>query len=166
VELTIKANKDTYTLDLGGRTAAEFRKLLETGDPAPPAVDLEAQLRNTGDKEITVLVGGDDTQLLMDLKGPGAVVAKRNPNVTDERRGARRVTLAPGQATVIPIKRLAFGFRMIGKVAYWLEPGDYTLTVSYRTAVSPPPPNTKEPPENFGQVAVISAPVTLKVVAK
>jgi hypothetical protein len=94
------------------------------------------------------------------------VVANSKLIFTRERRGAERVTLAPGKATVIPIKRLAFGYRMAGTFAYWLEPGDYTLTVSYRTAVSPPPPNTKEQPANFGQVTVISAPVTLKVVAK
>jgi hypothetical protein len=168
VELTTKVNKDTYTLDLGGRTAAEFRKLLETSRPAPspPAVDLEVQLRNTGDKEITLLIGGDDAKLLMDLKGPGAVVANSWVAFTDERRAAKRVTLAPGKGTVIPIKRLAFGYRMAGQFAYWLEPGDYTLTLSYKTAVSPPPPNAKEQRANFGQVTVISAPVTLKVVAK
>ncbi len=168
VELTLKANKDTYTLDLGGKTAAEFRKLLETAVPAPepPQVDLEMQLKNTGDKKITLLVGGDETLLLMNLKGPGAVTVNSKLDFDDNLKQAKRVTLAPGESSTMPIKRLAFGRRLVGKYAYWLEPGDYTLTIEYRTAVSPPPPNTKEQPANFGQVPVISAPIQLKVVAK
>jgi hypothetical protein len=171
VELTIKANKDTYTLDLGGRTPAEFRKLLETADPAPPppTVDLEVHLRNTGDKQITVLVGGDQTFLLMDLKGPGALTASSKRAFDSDLQPSKRISLAPGKSTTIPIEWLAYGHRMAAEYWYWLEPGDYTFTIEYRTAVSPAPPNTntkEDDPPNFGQVTVISAPIKLKVVAK
>jgi hypothetical protein len=54
-----------------------------------------------------------------------------------------------------------------GTASYWLEPGDYTLIATYKTAVSPAPPGSKDGGNflgvGFGQVTVITAPVKLKV---
>src|SRR5437764_484487 len=64
VEAKLVAKKATYTVDLGGKTAEEFRQGLKDAEktgrypPAPP-VDLVLELRNTGDKEVQVWTSGD-----------------------------------------------------------------------------------------------------------
>ena len=65
----------SYTLDLGGKTADEVRKQIEAGDyPPPPTVDLSLELRNTGDKDLLIRMGGTTTIIDLDLKGPAAVI--------------------------------------------------------------------------------------------
>src|SRR5262249_29457079 len=62
LELRLVSQKDTYALDLGGKNADAFRKLLNAkGEklPAPPKVDLVFELRNTGAKELQVWIAGD-----------------------------------------------------------------------------------------------------------
>jgi hypothetical protein len=168
LELKINAKKNNYTLDLGGKTAKDFRKELETTDkmPAPPQVDLELELRNTGDKEIQVLIGGDETRMNLDLQGPAAVSANSKLFFTKIFIAAKTVTLAPGKSTTVPVKSLSYGHRNASKYAYWLEPGQYTLTATYVTGVSPPPQGSKEKRKDFGTVTVTSAPVKLTVEAK
>src|SRR5688572_8842623 len=68
VEAKLVAKKATYKLDLGGKSADEFKKdvraAFQTGEGVPPAVAvaLELQLRNTGDKAVQVWVEGDATR--------------------------------------------------------------------------------------------------------
>jgi hypothetical protein len=168
LELKIKAKKNSYVLDLGGKNAKDFRKELETTNkmPAPPQVDLELELRNTGDKEIQVLVGGDETKMNLDLQGPAAVSANSKLFFTTIFIMAKSVVLPPGKSTTIPVKSLAYGHRNASKYAYWLEPGQYSLTATYVTGVSPPPQGSKEKRKDFGTVTVTSAPIKLMVEAK
>src|SRR5262245_10231679 len=69
LELRLVAKKTKYPLDLGGKTAKEFKKQLEeakkTGNqlPEPPAVDFTLELKNTGDKDIQIQVEGDANPL-------------------------------------------------------------------------------------------------------
>src|SRR5262245_39912484 len=68
LEAILTANKTTYKVDLGGKTAEEVSKQIKDADqpdqfPAAPEVDLTLELKNTGEKEIQVWVGGDATLL-------------------------------------------------------------------------------------------------------
>lgn len=163
------AKKDTYVLDLGGKTPEEFRKLVQKSFPLAPPVDLELEFRNGGTKDLTFLVGGTnpDIPLLLKLDGPGAVnivvpaVHKAMVNIPP-----KQVTLAPGKTHTLPIKSLMTNhIGRAGTASYWTEPGDYTLTATYKTAVSPVPKGAKDNGRGFGPVAVISAPVKLNVMA-
>jgi RNA polymerase sigma factor (sigma-70 family) len=174
LEARLVAKRDSYVLDLGGKTPEEFRKGIENVYPATPAVDLELEFRNSGDKEFTFVVGGSypDIPLLLKLEGPGAVnVTLPAQNAPGARGLFTKVTLAPGKTHTLPItslmtKRLG----REGTASYWLEPGDYTLIATYKTAVSPAPAGSKDGAEllgqgfpGFGQVTVVTAPVKLKV---
>jgi hypothetical protein len=164
------AKKGTYLLDFDGKTPEEFRKLLKDSRPPAPVVDLELEFRNSGDKELTFLVGGSnpDIPLFLKLDGPGAV------NVTlPELLSAmlsmppKQVTLAPGKTHTLPIKSLMTErIGREGTASYWLEPGDYTLIATYQTFVSPVPEGAKDNGKGFGLVTVTSAPVKLEVTQK
>src|SRR5262249_45105316 len=140
------------------------------GLPLPtPRVEVTLELRNTGDKEIKVLVGGDGSEVMLDLQGPGAVRVRPNTFSTTEYRASDVVALAPGKSHVLTVSNLSFGHRGTSDLAYWTRPGDYTLTATYHTAVSPRPKGAREAPSflpDFGHVAATSAPIKLKVVDK
>ena len=199
LELKLTAKKDTYTLDLGGKTAEEFRKTVEASAkklgardlPVPPTVDLTLELRNTGDKEIKFLVGGRNVPsvptLTLGLKGPGAVqfpVFGPRAAIPEARIPPQEVTLAPGKTHILQqTTSLSLGFppgiNRNGQVAYWTQPGEYVVTFTYQTAVSPAPlvakakgglDPTKPPvlvltaPKGFGMVTLTSNSIRLKVV--
>jgi hypothetical protein len=170
LEARLIAKKDTYGLDLGGKTAAEFRKLIKSSNVPAPAVDLELEFRNTGDKDFTFLVGGfaPDIPLLLKLEGPGAVnLSLPAMFVRIPSKPPQKVTLAPGKTHVLPIRGLMTSrLNRDGTASYWTEPGDYTLIATYKTSVSPAPKGAKDNGQGFGQVTVTSAPVKLKVVQK
>src|SRR5262249_42869933 len=148
LEVRLVAKKGTYTLDLGGKTPEQFRKLLHDGPrPASPEVDLVLEFRNTGDKEIKFLVGGanPDIPLLLQLHGHGAVnvslpaLMSDTPIVPPE-----SVSLAPGKSYALPIKSLMTkNLGRDGSASYWTEPGEYKLIATYQTAVSPAPKDAK-----------------------
>jgi hypothetical protein len=171
VEARLVAKKATYTLDLGGKTAKEFQKLIadaeDTGRyPPPPAVELVLELRNTSAKDVQIWVSGDPTQVLLDLKGPGAVNVAAKMAFTLEFRVPKAMTLAPGKSHTIAIPKLQYGFRGLANLSYWTAPGEYTLTASFQTAIAPAPPGVKPEPDGFGKVTLTSAPVKIKVEAK
>jgi hypothetical protein len=168
LEVRLIANKDTYSLDRGGKTAAQYRKSLQEalaadGFPATPPVDLVLEFRNTGDQEIQVWIGGDTTELKLELDGPGVVTGVSRRAVTEELRKPKTVTIAPGKSYTLPIKELEYGTRSQVDGAYWTEAGDYTLTATYKTAVSPAPKGAKGAGGGFGFVTARSAPIKLKV---
>jgi hypothetical protein len=170
VTAKLVAKKTTYQLDLGGKTGDEFRKMLKDAEksgrtPPAPAVDLVLELTNTSDKDVMVWIGGDPTQIILNLKGPSAVSVSPLRPFTTEFRAPRPVTLGPGKTTSLPIASLSYGFRGQASQAYWTEPGEYTLTASFTTGISPAPPGTKEE-AGFGKVTLTAAPVQLKVEAK
>src|SRR5262249_22841377 len=161
----------------------EFRK--EVGTKPPPAeVDLELEVRNTGDKEIRIYTvgeyelgkrqdGGDYVELGFKLEGPGAVSGTlQEAYTTPATPGPASTALAPGKSFRLPIKRLLYGTPGVAthiyKAACWTQPGEYTLTASFKTGVSPAPEGAKDTgfAGGFGYVTLTSAPVTLQVVDK
>jgi RNA polymerase sigma factor (sigma-70 family) len=174
LEARLVAKQDTYTLDRGGRSAEEYAKQVrdaaEGGNPLPtPGVELTLELRNTGAKEIKILVGGDGSSVMLDLQGPGAVRVSPNIPVTLIYLHSDIVAIAPGKSHVLTLSNLSFGHRGMGDLAYWTRPGDYTLTATYHTALSPTPRGAQKAPDfypNFGHVAATSAPIKLKVIEK
>src|SRR5690349_19927261 len=66
VQARLESRKPSYTLDLGGMTAEQFRKQVRDADtmgayPPAPAVDLVLSLHNSGDRDIDIRVGGTTT---------------------------------------------------------------------------------------------------------
>jgi len=157
----------SYLLDLGDKTADQVRKQIEAGDyPTPPAVDLILELRNAGDKDLLIRMGGTTTIIDLDLKGPAAVTVTFKGRLTNQLAVApKTITLAPGKSQSVPISSLSFGFKDT-HAAYWLAPGKYTLTASYKTTVSPAPAKAVGADEGFGEVTIISAPLIVTVEGK
>jgi hypothetical protein len=155
---TLVVNQASYVLN-PAHSGAAFRSQmdeLKAGRgrgplPAPPAVDLTFRIANTTEKPVSIEVGGDNSQMILKLEGPGAVTMDNNVAMTMEFRMGAPVTIAAGKTHDLKIASLAFGVRGISKYAYWTEPGDYTLTASYTYGIS----------EKQGTVT--SAPVILKV---
>lgn len=170
VELSI-SGKTTYTLDLGGKTPEQFKKLIEdAGDdaaklPKRPAVELKLVIKNTGDKPVTVWTKGDPVVIGLKLKGDGAVTAKPQGIFTQEYREPEGTEVAPGKTAEIPLKELAGGFRMRSEFAYWTKPGEYELWVTLKTGVTPPPAGSKDR-DGAGEVTLTSAAVKIKIEAK
>jgi hypothetical protein len=171
VQARLESRKAGYTLDLAGMTAEQFRKLVRDADttgsyPPAPSVDLVLSLHNGGDKDVDVRVGGTTTIVTLDLTGPGALSVPLKLQITSKIVIAPRVvTLKPGQSETIPITSLSYGFKGSHR-AYWTEPGEYTLSASYKTAVSPAPKGSTDAGNGFGSVTITSAPIKVKVKAK
>jgi hypothetical protein len=171
LEAKLVAKQATYTLDFGGLTAEDFRKAIKAGDdtgqyPEAPRVDLVLKLRNTGDHDLQVKLGGTQNVITLDLEGKGAVSAKLKKQITPKFIVASKpLTLAPGKGESVPITSLSYGFKGSDR-AWWTETGEYTLAASYQTEVSPAPKDAKPGPEGFAPVTVTSAPVKVKVEAK
>jgi hypothetical protein len=101
------------------------------GRRPPPAVDLALTLRNTTGQPLRVWVAGPQTELRLDLRGPGAVSLPARGSVE---QAPQAVTLRPGEEYAIPITSLRDGRRWW----YWTEPGDYTLTAQFTTRATTP----------------------------
>jgi hypothetical protein len=145
LEARLVLKTDTYKLDPKQQGKA-FRDSLPKLDkqgpgrlnvrpPEPPTVDITFELKNTGTKDISVVIGGDMCSLDLKLEGRGAVTAPYQMMMTMEYRMGKKVTIEPGKSLTIPIKRLTHGMRGVSSASYWTEPGDYTLSASYRTPV-------------------------------
>ena len=173
LEITLKSRKDTYTLDRGGKSAAEYldqiKKTIEGGEVfLPPEVDLTIEVRNTGNKEITFWTAGDPLKLMLELKGPGAYNATLPIDFTYELRLPKGTAFAPGKSHTFKLSSLRFGFRGDSHAAYWTEEGEYTLSATLQTGVSPIPKDAKEYhfDKTYGLVSLTSTPIKLKVVLK
>jgi hypothetical protein len=172
VEAKLVAKKDTYPLDLGGKTAEEFRKLLkdaETAGPNPPApkVDLILEFTNTSDKDVQIQLGGTRNVITLDLKGPGAdTIVMKNRPMPKFLIVSKTVTLAPGKSESVPVTSLAFGLRNLTHAAYWTAAGEYTLVASYQTSLAPAPKDARDAGNGLGAVTLTTAPIKLKVEAK
>jgi hypothetical protein len=168
VQARLESRKTSYTLDLGSMTAEQFRKQVRDGDttgayPPAPSVDLMLSLHNSGEKEVDIRVGGTTTIVMLDVEGPGALSVPLKRQITSKIVIAPRVvTLKPGQSEAVPITSLSYGFKGSHR-AYWTEPGEYTLTTSYKTAVSPAPKGSTDAGNGFGNVTLTSAPIKIKV---
>jgi hypothetical protein len=182
LEAKLVVKKDTYKLDLSGKTPEEYRDAAKTKPPVVE-VDLALELKNTSDTEITIWIaddygkeerqeGGDYVKLQLDLKGPGAVsVRTALRETTPATPPPRTRAIAAGKTFSIPITTLNYGSHGIAHYeahrASWTEAGEYTLAATFQTAVSPSPKGSKATKwAHFegGYVTATSAPVTLKVV--
>lgn len=174
LELKLVAKNATYTLDRKGRTEPNYHAWvsgrLNERMPPPLPVELVLELRNTGDKPLTVWVEGDGTARGFDLQGKGAVNFKSGGKA--ERRGSPAVgrKLASGQTFTMPVTTLASdawnesGDRSTSWRGYWTEPGEHTLTASFKTAVSPAPQGAMPARDKgYGLVTLLSNPVKIKV---
>jgi len=172
LELLLVAKKDSYTLDLGGRTEAEFREhvraLEKVYRPLPEiAVDLTLELRNTGDKPLSVTFADDEWRTIdmnLKLKGPGVFnIAPRI--IEDASRVLKPATLelAPGKSYSLPITSLGSWKDHIYPYVYWTQTGEYALAVSWQTKVSPPPKGAAPAGPTAGFVTLTSNQVRLKV---
>jgi hypothetical protein len=124
--------------------------------PLPPEVDMELELRNTSGREMTLVVGHGRSQLALSLDGPGAATV--NGGLPGTYEGRREIKLAPDQVHKIPVKRLQHGAG--GQAgSYWTEPGDYTLSATYKLTVKADSDSQKD-----RQIEVTSPPVKIKVV--
>lgn len=156
-----------YTLDLGGKTADEFAKSLK-GDKVPPSpkVDLKLVLKNTSKEDVQVWTAGDPVVITYTLKGKGAESAKPMLAFTQEFRLPKAVKVEAGKAVELPIKSLTGGFRGASEFNYWTLPGEYELTATITTGVSPKPKGADDAGEGFGKVSVASKPLKITVEEK
>jgi hypothetical protein len=176
--------KEAYALDLGGKTPEQYR---DDAKKTPPKVDVDLvlELKNTSDKEIKIWIvgdlrteksqaGGDYVTLELVLQGPGALNV---PGVEIAKTPATPPptvqAIAPGKTWSLPVTSLCYGTHGVAlhrtNRSCWTEPGDYTLTATFKTAVSPKPEGAKETTwAHFegGLVTVTTPPVKLKVVEK
>jgi hypothetical protein len=135
----VRAKELTFTLDLGGKTPDAFRRQLREAAgtdrlPLPPAVNLGLEFRNATNREVRIWVGGDTSELQLDLQGPGAVSVAARSGLDEAFLTQKAVKLAPHQPYTLPIKHLVYGTRGAVRYAYWTEPGEYTLTARYKAA--------------------------------
>jgi hypothetical protein len=154
LEAKLILGKDNYTIT-PEQTGDGFRQRIRAGArggtmPAPPDVDMTLELKNTGTAPVVFAIDSDASSVGLALAGPGAVTADSNLAMTMEFRLGRPMSVAPGQTYTIPIKSLRFGVRGISKMAYWTEPGEYTLTASFTTH----PPNQSDRPVTITAPAV------------
>jgi hypothetical protein len=169
VEVRLIANKTSYKLDLGGKTAAEFKELLAKAGksggilPTPPAVDLQFEVVNTSDKAIQIWHKGDPVRLVLDVTGPDAMRVHSNRPMTLEFRLPVPMTLEPGKSLQIPITSLTFGHRGVSEMAYWMKAGEYSIVANFHTAISPAPKGSKPAEQGFGTLVLKSAEVKVKV---
>lgn len=155
------AGPATFTLDLEGKTPAEFRRALRaaSGDdlPPPPVVNLVLEIHNDGREVLPLRFRDEGAELSLDLQGPGAVsvpapraaLAWPDPGV---------VRLGPGETLRLPIRRLIYGSRGSVRYAYWTEPGEYTLSIRLRL------PTGNGVLARVQEVAATTSPVAVRVV--
>jgi hypothetical protein len=168
LQLKVLAKKDAYKSEL---TSQELKKLVEMAEktgkyPNPPEVDLVLQITNRSDKELSFWNRGDPVKIGFELKGPGAVPVKPMLAFTTDFRAPEATKLAPGKTYEIPVKSLRFGFRGASEMVFWTDPGEYTLTANYATALSPAPEGLTKDESGFARVTLVSEPVKIKVEKK
>jgi hypothetical protein len=145
-------------LDFQGQTPEQYREELrereQTGRlPKPPEVDLTLDVENTTGRELQVWINGPQTELRLDLHGPGAI-ALNSVQATESR--PQSITLAPGEHYSLRIVRLEEHAPWKPHFWYWTAPGTYSLTARLTTTVASPGSGSR-------RVTIRSAPVTIQV---
>jgi hypothetical protein len=139
LQARLVAKKDTYKLDLQGKTAEEFRELIVANikdpfKPLPPApkIDVILILHNPTDKDIKLIIEpGDEFPgpgMSLELKGPGAFAVSSPPSPLKFFESGYALTIPAGK-TVERGVLMNWGIKRQFHYAYWLKPGDYTLSV-------------------------------------
>jgi hypothetical protein len=138
LEVRLVAHKESYVLDLGGKSAEQFRKQILDFEkkgrdlPQPPAVDLVLELRNTSDKDLHVCLGQGDYGLIhgltLELKGPGALKASF-ANARGAQVPPTIVDVPAGKTHKVVLTRLETSDGRTYRAVYWTQPGEYTLVL-------------------------------------
>jgi hypothetical protein len=157
------ANRKQYELDLGGLRPAEFSQEILFGHPPTPLVELSLELRNTGNKPLTIRRHGIRLdQPTFYLVGPGAMNFFELPENTQvigvNEPKTPSIVLAPGATYTCRIVSLGNSDR-----AYWLLPGDYNLYARCDGAISPTPKRADDAGDGYGYVTLRTPPVKLGV---
>jgi hypothetical protein len=159
------ADKNTYDLDLGRKSAEEFSKLiLGATKPPTPIVNLTLKVKNTGKKEIKFSTQSEHIEL--HLVGDGAINLPSGFGqwivLPDTKPPC---SLAAGETRSIHLTSLQYeesGNRSLNR-AYWLVPGDYTIFVTYNAFAFLPAEREKKGARESGSVAVRCPPIKLTV---
>jgi hypothetical protein len=170
VKAKIVAKKTAFNLDLGGKTAKEYKDALKNFDPKAlpplPQVDMALELTNTSDGDVQVWMTGTPVKMMLELKGPGAVSVTPRQFFPAIFILPKPVTLKAGKSQTLPIATLSYGRRGIEHRAYWTEPGEYSLQANFITGINPPPKGVQPERGGFGKVTITSEPIKVKVKAK
>jgi hypothetical protein len=185
LELKLSAKKDTYVLDLGGKSEEDFRKLLkELADaqakspdkdlaakvPPAPKVDLMLELRNTGKEKVTFLFRR--RAFYYSKATPEERLARGLMGI--ELKGPAAVNLAPAKTSpplpdaegyggidLLPGKSFSWPVQSLNYNrqygAYWLQPGEYVLRLKLQAAVG------EAPSGRFTPVTITSNSIELKI---
>jgi hypothetical protein len=104
---------------------------------APPALGLAVEVKNTRSRPVQVQFD-NDTELLLDVTGPGVVRLPAPPGTEPRFLLPRtlRLLLDEGcEGFTLTIDRLESGSRRHLEYVYLTEPGEYTLTVRLRVRI-------------------------------
>lgn len=126
--------------------------------PLPPEVDMELEIRNTTGRELTLLVGPGQSHVDLKLEGPGAETVSGGVPMLIE--GRRELKLGPDSVHKVPVKRLQHGPNG-QKASYWTEPGEYTLTATFKAVQKATAEGQPDKP-----IEVTAPAVKIKVVEK
>jgi hypothetical protein len=127
------AAQRTFLLNLAGRSPEEYRRQLRaSGLPRGPRVDLALEVRNDGRRPVVLHVGGERSQLDLDLHGPGVLTLSGKGEAPPFLESRPPVKLDPGASYYLPIPYLIGGRPEQLQGVYWTAPGRYTLSVHYR----------------------------------
>jgi WD40 repeat protein len=162
LEAELTSQKETYALDLNGKTPDDFAKQVQ-GWPLPPSprVNLVLTLRNKGNK---ALIFHRDISVYLHLTGDGAMNHPMYVYQTEGRREEpKMVTLAPGKTYEIPIQSLDCGD---SGQSYWLLPGEYMLHASCFVTLTPAPVRDDKSSGDLGFISIKPPPLQVKVVAE
>jgi hypothetical protein len=99
--------------------------------PAPPDVDLNLCITNTGKEKVSVYFGAGPSHFTLTLKGPGVTTANPGDYTVDFGQ-THELVLKPGTNFQIPLKRLADGVGASQRLIYPTAPGEYTLSATYQ----------------------------------
>jgi hypothetical protein len=114
--------------------SADFRRDLEEGRrtgrlPPPPAVSRDLRLRNTGRRELVLLLEEGKFRFRIDLQGPRVVRIPVQGEGLKPFTAPGKVRVPPGGTCVVPVVRLSEDLDGKLRYVYWTEPGRYTLSV-------------------------------------
>src|SRR5262249_4544421 len=118
-----------------------------------PRVDLVLEITNTTDKDVTIWVGGDETALTFELKGPGAVNKVITLATTADIKISRAVVIPAGKTYTRPVTGFDYPWPRPQSRWYWTSPGDYTLSATWQLGG----------PNGAAGPLLVAAPVKLKV---
>lgn len=114
------------------RAAGEIDRVME-----PPTVDLEITIKNIGDKDIDLWTAGDSVQILWYLEGKGSHTAVSPLRIAGDVKPNISKKLKAGESHTTGYRTLYGGFRGISHQSHWLLPGEYELSATILTGVSP-----------------------------